>query len=142
MSVLNLTIALYSKKDELSDKTDILLVDTYGESLKFFNISKSVFIGGSLISHGGQNPVEASSLGCKIFHGPNINNFIEIYEYLKSLKIADEISTPEDLSSRLLEEFKKNTTYGDENIRKIKDYGQSIINNVTKDVNNYINNYN
>ena len=62
--------------------TDILLVDTYGENSKFFNISKSVFLGGSLIKHGGQNPIEPSKFGCKIFHGPNVSNFKEIYKYL------------------------------------------------------------
>ena len=58
--------------------TDILLVDTYGENSKFFNISKSVFLGGSLIKHGGQNPIEPSRLGSKIFHGAYVLSLIHI----------------------------------------------------------------
>ena len=77
--------------DLLDDRTDILLVDAYGENSKFFNISKYVFLGGSLIKHGGQNPIESSRLGCKIFHGPNVSNFVEAYEYLKTLGVTKEI---------------------------------------------------
>ena len=44
----------------------------------FIKICKIVFIGGSLIHHGGQNPLEAARVGCKIIHGPNIDNFLEI----------------------------------------------------------------
>ena len=61
----------------------------YGEALKFYNISKYVFLGKSLIkifnkNDSGQNPIEPARLGCKIFHGPNVSNFTEIYKYLKS----------------------------------------------------------
>ena len=48
---------------------DIYFVDTYGETKKFFKISKIVFLGGSLVKHGGQNPLEAARLGCNILHG-------------------------------------------------------------------------
>ena len=44
---------------------------------------KIVFLGGSLIKHGGQNPLEAARFGCKILHGPNVDNFKEIYNLLK-----------------------------------------------------------
>ena len=70
------------------------MVDSYGEVSKFFNISKYVFLGKSLIKSllidSGQNPIEAARLGCKIFHGPNVSNFVEIYEYLKTLGITKE----------------------------------------------------
>ena len=46
--------------DKIDNDTDILLINAYGETSKFFNISKSVFLGGSLIKHGGQNPIEPS----------------------------------------------------------------------------------
>ena len=44
---------------------------------------QNVFLGGSLIKHGGQNPLEAVRYGCKVFHGPNISNFREIYGFQK-----------------------------------------------------------
>ena len=46
-------------------------------------ICKTVFLGGSIIKHGGQNPLEAARYGCKILHGPNVWNFDEIYKLLK-----------------------------------------------------------
>ena len=54
----------------------------------FFNNCKNVFLGGSLINHGGQNPLEAVRYNCNILHGPNIQNFNEIYEFLKKKKIS------------------------------------------------------
>ena len=79
---------------QLNKTTDILIVDSYGESLKFYNIVKYVFVGKSLsenlIMNSGQNPIEPAKLGCKIFHGPNVTNFNEIYEYLKTLGVTRE----------------------------------------------------
>ena len=49
----------------------------------FLIFSKIVFIGGSLIKHGGQNPIEPAKYGLKILHGPNVHNFNDIYNYLK-----------------------------------------------------------
>ena len=49
------------------------------------------FFGGSLINHGGQNPLEAARYGCNVFHGPNVSNFKEIYEHLKKKNISYKI---------------------------------------------------
>ena len=83
---MNLKVALYSNLDQVNENTDIIIVDSYGESLKFYNTSKYVFLGKSLVEaledNSGQNPTEPARLGCKIFHGPNVSNFIEIYKYI------------------------------------------------------------
>ena len=41
--------------------------------------------------YGGQNPIDAAKLGCKIYHGPYVYNFKEIYEILKKNNISKEI---------------------------------------------------
>ena len=138
LSNLNLKIVSYSSFNKMSIDTDILVIDTYGEASKFFNVSKCVFLGGSLIKHGGQNPIEPSRLGCKIFHGPNVNNFTEIYEYLKSLGVANKIHSPEELNQSLVEELKSNRADNNEIIEKIENYGQNILNNVIKELKKYI----
>ena len=73
-----LKISLYSKLDQIAMDTDILLIDSYGEAAKFYNISKSIFVGKStiksLVNDSGQNPLEPSMAGCKIFHGPYVSN--------------------------------------------------------------------
>ena len=143
LSKLNLKIILFSNLDQMGIDTDILLVDTYGEALKFFNISKCVFLGKSLIKNllkdSGQNPIEPSRLGCKIFHGPNVSNFAEIYEYLKSLGIANEVHTTEELSQSLVEEFKKDEPHNDKIIEKIENYGRNTLYNVFEEIKTYIN---
>ena len=143
LSNLNLTISLFSKFDQMNTDTDILLIDSYGEASKFYNISKCVFLGKSLIksliNDGGQNPIEPSRLGCKIFHGPNVSNFTEIYEYLKSLGVAEQVSSPEELIQSLDEEFKEDKANNNQAIEKIDNYGLNILNNVIKEIKIYIN---
>lgn len=59
--------------------TDIYVLDTMGELGLIYRLAPSVFIGGSLVPHGGQNPIEAAKLGAAILHGPHVANFAEIY---------------------------------------------------------------
>jgi len=142
---LNLKVVLYSELSKVDNNTDILIVDSYGETLKFYNILKNVFVGKSLvkslIKDSGQNPIEPARLGCKIFHGPNVSNFIEIYKYLKTLEITKEIKNSEELSLSLVEEFKNNKAKNEEIALKIQNYGQSIFNNVIMELKKYIDVY-
>ena len=126
----------------MDEKTDILIIDSYGESLKFYNISKYVFVGKSLVktlvTNSGQNPIEPARFGCKIFHGPNVTNFIEIYKYLKTLNVTKEVKNSDELSLSLVEEFKENKPKNDEIAEKIQNYGQNIFNNVIVELKKYI----
>ena len=139
---LNLKVDLYSKKNEIDENTDIIIVDSYGETLKFYNICKYVFVGKSLvknlIANSGQNPIEPARFGCKIFHGPNVSNFIEIYDYLKKLDVTKEINNSEELSLSIVEEFKKDKAKNEEIAAKIQNYGQNIFNNVFLELKKYI----
>ena len=54
---------------------DVYIVDSYGENKSFYKISNVVFLGGSLVSKGGQNPLEALRFGCNILHGNYTFNF-------------------------------------------------------------------
>jgi len=55
--------------------TDIYVADTLGELGLFYRFAPIVFMGGSLVEHGGQNPIEAVKLGASIVHGPHVFNF-------------------------------------------------------------------
>ena len=68
---------------------DIYLVDTFGETNIFHQIGATVFLGGSIIKRGGQNPLEAASYGARILHGPNTDNFKDVYKLLKKLKVSN-----------------------------------------------------
>ena len=139
LSGLNLKVVFYSNLSQMDADTDILLVDTYGENSKFFNISKSVFLGGSLIKHGGQNPIEPSRLGSKIFHGAYVSNFSEIYKYLESLGVTRQVNTPDQLTDVLLEKFYKDKLTNSQVLEKIDNYGFEILNKVIKEIKLYIN---
>ena len=60
-----------------------------------------------LKNDGGQNPIEAAKLNCKIYHGPYVYNFKEIYEILKKNNISKKINDYEELSNNLIKRFKK-----------------------------------
>ena len=87
LNKFELNVVTHSFETKISEKTDIYLVDTFGEA-KFYNLSNVAFLGGSVVNHGGQNPLEAVRLGNHIINGPNIGNFTEIYDYLKINKIS------------------------------------------------------
>jgi 3-deoxy-D-manno-octulosonic-acid transferase len=144
LSKLNLKIVLYTNLEQIRDDTDILLINAYGEALKFYEVSKCVFLGKSIVKslaeNSGQNPVEAARYGCKIFHGPSVSNFKEIYEYLKSLGVANEVFSFSELSRSLAEELKEDKMNNDKIIEKIENYGLSTLNNVLKEIKIYINN--
>lgn len=59
--------------------TDVYVADTVGEMGLFYRLSPIVVMGGSLVAHGGQNPIEPAKLGAAILHGPHVHNFEEVY---------------------------------------------------------------
>jgi 3-deoxy-D-manno-octulosonic-acid transferase len=58
--------------------TEVLVGDTMGELVKFYAAADIAFIGGSLVRHGGQNPLEACSVGVPVIFGPHMFHFEEI----------------------------------------------------------------
>ena len=131
---LNLKVVSHSLKPKKLDNVDIYLVDTFGETDKFHKIGSSVFLGGSVIKRGGQNPLEAARQGARILHGPNTDNFRDVYKLLKSLGISKKINTHKQLAS--LVTFKSNKIKGS----KIKFIGQKIIEKTQKELDYIINN--
>ena len=60
-------------------RTDIYIADTIGELGLFYRLAPIVFMGGSLVPHGGQNPIEAVKLNAAMVHGPHVFNFPDVY---------------------------------------------------------------
>ncbi|MBK5655913.1 MAG: 3-deoxy-D-manno-octulosonic acid transferase, partial [Rhizobium sp.] len=73
---------LRSREDLPVATTDIYVADTMGELGLFYRLAPIVFMGGSLVAHGGQNPIEAIKLGAAIVHGPHVFNFTDVYAAL------------------------------------------------------------
>ena len=59
--------------------TAIYLADTMGELGLFYRVARLAFVGGSLVPHGGQNPLEPARLGCPLLAGPFTENFADAY---------------------------------------------------------------
>ena len=91
LSNLGLKIHVHEPKTKIHQDTDIYLVNTFGKTKSFYSLVKNVFLGGSLIKHGGQNPLEAVRYNCNILYGPNVSNFDEIYKFLNKQKISKKI---------------------------------------------------
>ena len=94
---LDLKIHLDEPKKKISPDTDIYLVNSYGKTKLFYKACKNIFLGGSLIKHGGQNPLEATRYGCKVVHGPNVSNFREIYKFLNKKNLSRKITNQDQL---------------------------------------------
>jgi 3-deoxy-D-manno-octulosonic-acid transferase len=78
-------------------KTDIYVADTIGELGLFYRLTRLSFLGGSLVAHGGQNPIEPAKLGNAILHGPHFHNFTEVYGLLDEAHGAFQVSDAEEL---------------------------------------------
>ena len=96
-----LHVALRSREELPTATTDIYVADTMGELGLFYRLAPIVFMGGSLVERGGQNPVEAVKLGASIVHGPHVFNFTDVYEALDSAGGARRADTPEALVKQL-----------------------------------------
>jgi 3-deoxy-D-manno-octulosonic-acid transferase len=96
-----LSTALRSRGAQPEPKDDIYVVDTMGELGLVYRLAPIVFVGGSLASHGGQNPIEPIKLGAAILHGPHVWNFSEIYEALDAAHGADLVADVGKLAVRL-----------------------------------------
>ena len=107
-------------------KCDVYLVDSYGESKSFYQISDVVFLGGSLVSKGGQNPLEALRFGCNIMHGNYTFNFKDIYKMLEKEKLSLKVNNGNDLEKKAINLFrnKGNNPY---KIKKLKRIGDLIL---------------
>jgi len=122
---LNLNCITHSSNQKLQKDTDIYLVNSYGESSRFYNLTNISFVGGSIIKHGGQNPLEPARLGNYIINGPNVKNFKEIYAFLNNLKMASSTSDISKMENLILK--KLNTKAPNKNIKKITKIGNDVL---------------
>lgn len=74
--------ALRSRGEMPDAGREIYVADTMGELGLVYRLAPVVFMGGSLVEHGGQNPIEPIKLGAAIAHGPHVWNFADIYSAL------------------------------------------------------------
>ena len=134
---LGLKVHLHSDKSNIDKKTDIYLVDSFGETNSFINQCNIVFLGGSVIKHGGQNPLEAVRLKCKVLHGPYTYNFSEVYALLRNLNLCFLVRHPNEVINHLnFTKNKKNKI--NKNFINLNSLGKKILKDNYNEVLKYI----
>jgi 3-deoxy-D-manno-octulosonic-acid transferase len=133
----NIVCQKISSHNKIENFSGIVVVDRFGIADDIFNKVKIVFMGGSFINHGGQNPIEPAKYGCKILSGNNIFNFTEIYEELVNKKIAKIVNDQSELERELFA-FLNNKTILDNAGSNYKEFSEKIYKKTIKFLDNYI----
>jgi 3-deoxy-D-manno-octulosonic-acid transferase len=138
----NLNVQVLNKKETILKNKEIILINSFGILQNYFRYAKSVFIGKSIVKSlknvGGQNPIDAAQLGCKVYHGPYVYNFKEIYEILKNNNISKKINSYRQLSNNLTKDLKILHKMDSKITNSIKKLGQKTLTATIKNINKFL----
>ena len=107
LSAQGFRVARRSTGEPITPAVDIYVADTLGELGLFYSAVPVAFMGGSLVPHGGQNPIEPLRLGAAVLHGPHVHNFHAVYEAIDGEEPACRVADAAGLAaaaSRLLDD--------------------------------------
>ena len=130
---MNLKTYLFESKEKMKSDAEIIIVNSYGKTKSIYSVCKNIFLGGSLVNHGGQNPLEATRYGCNILHGPYVSNFKEIYKFLKMKKISYESKNEIKIINKLNQLFKRKKNSLKKQ-RQLSLIGKKILNFTCKEI--------
>jgi|TARA_B110000967_G_scaffold205262_1_gene249439 3-deoxy-D-manno-octulosonic-acid transferase len=130
---------ILNENDMIEDNKEILIINSFGTLSKYFNYCKNVFVGKSLIKGlqhtGGQNPIEPAKFGCKVYFGPYVYNFQEVYDFLKNNKMAEQINNEHELSKKIIKNFEEQKGINHQNVSLLDSYGDKILQNTIIELN-------
>ncbi|WP_244477310.1 3-deoxy-D-manno-octulosonic acid transferase [Methylobacterium sp. Leaf125] len=96
-----LTSARRSQGGRPHGGVDLYVADTLGELGLFYRLGRIVYLGGSLVPHGGQNPIEPTRLRSAVLHGPHVHNFTQVYRALDAAGGALPVTDADALAAAL-----------------------------------------
>jgi 3-deoxy-D-manno-octulosonic-acid transferase len=138
----NLNTQILNDNDLINSNVEILIINSFGVLSKYFNYCKSIVIGKSFLKEkkniGGQNPIDAAKLGCKIFHGPYVYNFQEVYSLLKSYGIAEEANNEGELAEKIIKNIQYPNKINQKQLDLLNNYGEKILKETTAIVEMYL----
>ena len=141
---LKLNTQILNDQDMILDKKEVIILNSFGVMQNYFKYAKSVFVGKSTLKKfenvGGQNPLEAAKLNCKIYHGSFVNNFREIYSILDDLGISRIVNDYNDLVKNLINDLNSSNEKEIKNSKILDDLGYKIFTNTIRDMQNLITN--
>ena len=115
--------ALYASERDRKQDFDVLILDQIGVLKHLYAIADVVFVGGSLIRRGGQNPIEPASFKRPILHGPHVMNFEKVYRVLHeecgALEVKDQVQLAFALN-RLLQDSDERRDLGERAFQSIQ----------------------
>lgn len=82
-------------------RTDVVVLDTFGELASVYQLATVVFVGGSLADYGGHNILEPAIFGKPIVVGPHMHNFREITETFLASHAVVQVRTERELEEEL-----------------------------------------
>ena len=139
---LNLKVEVLNKDEKISQNKEIILINDFGDLQNYFEIVKSVFIGKSSLEKfkdvGGQNPIDAAKLGCKIYHGPYVYNFQDIYKFLKKNNISKEIRSSDELSKNIIQDIENPNKDDKRSYNLINNLGNVTLKKTMKNVEKFL----
>ena len=140
----NLDFQILGKGENIFKNKEVIIINSFGVLQNYFKFAKSVFIGKSIIkkleNDSGQNPIDAAKMGCKIYHGPYVYNFEEIYKILEENNISKEIKDYTELSRYLIEDLNIVQKEDKEISYTINNLSQKILKSTMKNIDYIINN--
>lgn len=98
-----LAVARRAAGEDPGPATEVYVADTLGELGLFYRLARLCFMGGSLVAHGGQNPLEPARLHCPVLTGPHTWNFAEVLERLEAVGGVTRVAPGPDPSAALAE---------------------------------------
>lgn len=98
---LELKSSVRSEEGEITEETNVYIANTIGELGIFYRLANIVFMGGSIVEHGGQNPLEAARLQCSLITGIHTENFIKIYHELEENNALIRIHSTDELAEKV-----------------------------------------
>jgi 3-deoxy-D-manno-octulosonic-acid transferase len=138
----NLNFQILNEHERILENKQIIIINSYGVLSNYFKYANSVFIGKSTIEKlknvGGQNPIDAAKLGCKIYHGPYVYNFKEIYQILEKNNVAKKIHTSTELAEYLIQDLRNSVKKDNKISLFINDLGKKTLADTMKNINNFL----
>ena len=131
--------AIRSMGNKIKRNTHIYLADTIGELNIFYKLADIIFIGGSLVMHGGQNPIEAVYHGKRVYHGKYVENFSDVYMTLDLMKLSQIVNNERQLEHFIHEEYKSlDNEVVKVDISSLKKEGKETVKKVLKEIYQYL----
>tara|TARA_B100002051_G_scaffold274909_1_gene317227 strand:- start:954 stop:2234 length:1281 start_codon:yes stop_codon:yes gene_type:complete len=141
---LNLKTQILNENEKILKNKEVVILNFFGALQNYFKYAKSVFMGKSMIEKlkttGGQSPIEAAKLNCKIYHGPYVYNFEEIYKIFEKKNISKKISNIGELVENLSLDLKDPVKQKGEISESINELGNKTLSSTMRLVDNFLKN--